>query len=162
MKFMQGKSQKINTNPITSSSKLGKNWLNQAFSTSILKKAVQLYQLNQQIKVYLPEPVSQHCYLMDWAINEIVLGVDAAEWLLRVRRHEADIKSLIISTINVPSSVKMKYLIRLNVMKTFVKKPVSTQPPSKISTSSRQILRSIAGTITDERLKTALLNLAND
>jgi len=159
---MQENSKKTNGKPATCALKPCSSWLDQAFSTGILKKAAQLNRFNQQLKVYLPEPINQHCYLMDFITNEIIIGVDAAEWLISVRKYEGSIRTLVVSNINVSSTIKVKYLVRPHIRNVCVKKSINTQLSSRISVSDRNILRSIASTINDAQLKTALLNLADD
>jgi len=161
IKFMQGNFTKHHTQKGACKPKPCSACLKCAISTSILQKAKKLYHLNQQLKKVLPKTIHQHCYLMDWNVEEITFGVDAAEWLIHVREHERDITFYIATQIKVAPTTKVKYLVRPQQNNVQINKSQPSRGASKISLKNRDLLQTIANTITDKELKAAMLKLAS-
>jgi hypothetical protein len=138
------------------------SWLTHAFSTDLLQKAKLLCCINQQFKKQLPQPMNQYCCLMNWTMCEVIIGVDSAEWLVSVRECEKSIRTCILAYVELPQTVKIKYLVRPQIAKAFIRKPGRMQMTSRISEQNRSILRTIASTVNDIKLKTTLLKLADD
>lgn len=142
--------------------KSGTIWLNRTLSANMLEKAKILYHLNQELKKVLSEPINQHCWIINWSSDELMLGIDAAEWLIHVRACEKDLKTYLVQKIKMPSITKVKYLIRPKMDIISKNQSTSRRLPSKISTKNRSLLQAIANTITDKKLKAVLLSLASD
>ena len=142
--------------------KPGSAWLNRTLSANILQKAKLLYRINQQLKKTLPAPINQHCWLMDWTKEELTFGVDAAEWLMHIRAREPDLKIYVTQQIKIPFIIKVRYLVRPKMNTILANQSTSKRIASKISIKNRSLLQTIANTISDEKLKVAMLRLADD
>jgi hypothetical protein len=163
MKFMQGNSKRAKApGKLTAESKNSTDLLNRAIPQETLYKAKMLYRINQALPTMLSWPIGQHCWLMNFTPSSVTIGIDAAEWLIPIRQQEYHLKTYLEKHINLSSPFKIKYLVRPQHINASLPQSTLSKRPLKISTRNKQFLQMVAHTLTDERLKKALLNLAAD
>lgn len=128
--------------------------------SNLITKVNQLNQLNQSLSEILDPKIAVHCQITNLENQILTLLVDNSSWGTKIRYAAPEIIKK-MHTIPELSQVKqIKCIVRPKQQYRNAKPPQTAQKMT-ISSENAQILRSIANGIEDEKLKKALLHLAN-
>ena len=128
--------------------------LNHCQLEKILFQAKRLQQLQALLAQLQPE-LSQHCQVANFKDGELILAVSSAAWAMRVRFLAPELlKSL---KKNLPGLTKIQTQITMPLTE---KKAEPYWPKLALSDNTREMLAGLADTISDEKLKKNLLQLA--
>jgi hypothetical protein len=111
--------------------------------------------LTLSLRSRLPDPGAQHCWVGGIHDHTLVIVTDSANWAVPIRYQQFEL----LKQINSEFQQNLKRL-RIRVSNpTYREKSPANRPA--LSSQSAQQLASVAATIDDQGLKTALLRLAS-
>lgn len=92
--------------PIKVNELLGKSALK-----SIMAKAGIIEKLNTCLTRTLPTNILTHCQVLNFENNIVVIGVDNATWLTRLRYEEQDIRNALQHELKIPVPISLKFKV---------------------------------------------------
>lgn len=124
---------------------------------SLINKAHYLNQLTQLVQNYLNEDIAPHCQVANYEAGKLKLIVDSSAWASRLRFNLPHLKKT-LSAIQPFTHLKT---IEYSVQPQYESIRELTPNHIPISPANQALLASAAEAIADDKLKQALLNLAN-
>lgn len=85
--------------------------LNKGSLAGILKKAKLLEQLNITLGRYISTSLSSHCQVMNYKNSIVVIGVDSATWLTKLRFEESNLLHALQNDRDTPNVLGIEYKI---------------------------------------------------
>lgn len=132
--------------------------LKNLINPKLIEKAYFYQQLTLSLRSRLPEPLAKHCWVGGFRGNTLIVVTDSSHWAtpIRYQQHE------LLKQINEEFGPQLhETLIRLKIK--VVSGTYGSKKPIKrpeLSASNAHRLASLASTMADPELKSALLSLA--
>ena len=131
--------------------------INQLLDKQITKKAQFLHLVTLSLRSRLPTPSAEHCWAGGIRDNTLVVITDSANWVVPIRYQQFEL----LKQINSDFQKDLKRLkIKVSNPKYRSRAVIPTNLPT-LSVLNAQQLTSVAATIDDQELRTALLHLAS-
>lgn len=127
----------------------------QLLGKDIIRQARFLHMLTLSLRSRLPELAVEHCWVAGIRDHTLVVITDSANWVVPIRYQQFEL----LKQINSEFQQNLKRL-RIKVSNPTYRVKNPTNRPALSSQNARQ-LTSLAATIDDQGLKTALLRLAS-
>lgn len=124
----------------------------------IQQKAQELHRLQSLIQSMLPEPLAQHCQVLNYHENQLVIGVKSAAWGQNFKQHQAQLlRQFAFQELTSGfKTIKLKILMA---------QPKATKPKEKkilLSNKAKTVLEDAADHVRHPRVREALQRLANN
>lgn len=124
---------------------------------SIYDRSLEILQLQKAIRNQIDKPLSEHIFVGTASNHQLIIYTDSAAWASRIRY----LVSQILAIVNDLSANKPISSVRVRVDPA-LRQQETTPVNLSMSTTSSQHLENVAKNIGDDKLSTALLNLAKN
>ena len=129
--------------------------IHQLLDKDIIKQAQFLHMVTLSLRSRLPAPAAKHCWAAGIRDQTLVVITDSANWVIPIRYQQFEL----LKQLNSEFQQNLKR-VRIKVSNPIYRAKNPTSRPI-MSTQSALQLTSVASTIDDQGLRTALLRLAD-
>jgi hypothetical protein len=123
----------------------------------LLQQAEYLRQLSSRLHSCLSAPLSEHCAVSNLADHTLILTATSSAWAARLRY----LTPTILEFMRMEADLSDLKTLRIRVLPPESQVPVDPPQQMSISSNSADLLRNIAASTDDPRLKADYLRLAN-
>lgn len=124
---------------------------------AILEKASVLQQINQNLCLFLSEPLNQHIVLANVRDDTAVIMADSSVWLTKARYQGASILRFLTHDVGLTKLKKVQFKVQPHTGNTALQ-----APNPDVSVKAAQWLNQAADDIQDPGLKAAIKQLSNN
>ncbi len=127
--------------------------------SDLLEKTQSLQKLQAIFNSFVTEALATHCIVANYEKETLVLLTDSASWSTKIRFTTPELLKQLKTTKPFSDIKKIKCKIRPKENESV---QIKKRKLMNISPENARMIKTMANTIKDERLRKSLLNLAND